>query len=115
MLRKLLFTVEMQHLQHWPITDGKEICSFKRFVIDTCPGRRHEDIARTPFEAYPIDHRVAVALEDHINGTTSLAPGGCARAGIEAVHLAGKGTHCRASRERVHILQADHWSTMGLM
>src|SRR5712691_4127301 len=83
-------------------------------MIDTCPGRRHEDITRTPFKAYTIDHRIAVAMEDHVDRTSRLAPGGCARAGIEAMHLAGKGIHRRASGERVHVLKTDHRTPTGL-
>src|SRR6266478_5277298 len=54
-LRKLLFTVEVQCLQDWSIADGEQVGSFKRFVVNTGPGRGHEDIARTPFEAHAID------------------------------------------------------------
>src|SRR5690242_6559289 len=77
-------------------------------MVNAGPRWRYEHIARPPREAHAIDHGATAAVEDNIDGTSRLALGRCARAGVDAVHLAGKRTDCRASRERIDKLQADH-------
>src|SRR5437588_9312477 len=114
-LRKLFFTVEVQRLQHRSVADGEQVCLNACLVVNAGPGGSHEEIARTPFEAHAIDDRAAAALKDDVDGTARLAFGGRARARSEAVHLAGKGTDCRASRQRVHELQAHQRAAARLV
>jgi hypothetical protein len=101
----------MERLQDWPVTDGEQVRSFRRLMVNTCPGRGHENIAGTPFEAYAIDYRATGTLEDDVDRTARLAPGGCAFAWVDAMHFAGKDTHYRASGEGVHKLQAVYRTT----
>ncbi len=103
-----LFPIEVQRCQDRPISDSKQIGAFRGFMVHAGPGGRHEAIVRFPLKAHPIDDGMSAALKDDIDGAAGLAPGGCARAGIQAMHLAGKGTLCRASGERVNELQATY-------
>src|SRR5579859_796309 len=105
-LRKLLFTVEVQHLENWSVTDSEQIRLNVCFMLNAGPRRSHEDIPRTPLEEHSIDHRATAALKDDVDRTARLAFRRCACTRGKAVHLAGKGTHCRTSSQRVHELQA---------
>src|SRR5438270_8288738 len=81
-LHQLFFTVQVQRLQDWSVTDGEQVCLKICLVVNAGPGRSHEDIARAPLEAHTVDHRAAAALKNHVDGTARLAFRGCACAGI---------------------------------
>src|SRR5258706_3261519 len=112
-LHQLFFTVKVQRLQNWPVTDGEQVCLKICLVVNAGPGRSHEDIARTPLEAHTVDHREAAALKDYVDGTARLALRGCACAGIEAVHLARQGTPPPGPRQPGHALHAHHRTAPG--